>query len=215
MAPVIAVNAPNFEAGRDSQTGNKPGTVGHPLPGVALKIVDPESMEELGGNSEGLLLAKGANRMIGYLGQPELTTDWYNTGDLAVIDDDGFLRITDRLSRFSKIGGEMVPHLKIEEAVHQLFDDCPCAVTGIPDDRRGERIALLFTRTDIEPAELWRRLSETELPKLWVPKRENIYRVDSLPTLGTGKADLRGIRALAENLAACAAPLAAVSEAQP
>jgi acyl-[acyl-carrier-protein]-phospholipid O-acyltransferase/long-chain-fatty-acid--[acyl-carrier-protein] ligase len=117
-----------------------------------------------------------------------------------MIDDDGFLRITDRLSRFSKIGGEMVPHLKIEEAVHELFDDFPCAVCGIPDDRRGERLALLYTREDVEPAELWRRLSETELPKLWVPKRENIYRVESLPTLGTGKADLRGIRLLAEKL---------------
>jgi acyl-[acyl-carrier-protein]-phospholipid O-acyltransferase/long-chain-fatty-acid--[acyl-carrier-protein] ligase len=214
MAPVVAVNSPNFEAGRDSQIGNKPGTVGHPLPGVAVKIVDPETMEELGGNQEGLLLVRGANRMIGYLGQPELTRaalyselpeaasngDWYRTGDLAVIDDDGFLRITDRLSRFSKIGGEMVPHLKIEEAVHELFDDCPCAVCGIPDERRGERIALLFTRTDVEPAELWRRLSETDLPKLWVPKRENIYRVDCLPTLGTGKADLRGIRRVAEEL---------------
>ncbi len=134
MSPVVAVNAPNYEAGRDSQTGGKPGTVGHPLPGVAVKIVDVETMDELGPNQEGLLLAKGANRMIGYLGQPELTSaslhgDWYRTGDLAVMDDDGFLRITDRLSRFSKIGGEMVPHLKIEEAVHELFDDCGCAVT--------------------------------------------------------------------------------------
>jgi len=207
MAPVVAVNAPNFEAGRDSQVGNKPGTVGHPLPGVAVKIVDPETMEDLGANQEGLLLVRGANRMIGYLGQRELTEavlydDWYRTGDLAVMDDDGFLRITDRLSRFSKIGGEMVPHLKIEEAVHELFDDCPCAVCGIPDERRGERLALLFTRTDIEPADLWRRLSETDLPKLWVPKRENIYRVDSLPTLGTGKADLRGIRKMTEELSA-------------
>jgi acyl-[acyl-carrier-protein]-phospholipid O-acyltransferase / long-chain-fatty-acid--[acyl-carrier-protein] ligase len=225
MAPVVAVNSPNFEAGRDSQVGNKPGTVGHPLPGVAVKIVDPETMEELGSNEEGLLLVRGANRMIGYLGQPELTKAvfypelpeeasgselpeaaageaWYRTGDLAVMDDDGFLRITDRLSRFSKIGGEMVPHLKIEEAAHELFDDCPCAVCGIPDERRGERLVLLFTRTDIEPVELWRRLSETDLPKLWVPKRENIYRVDGLPTLGTGKADLRGIRRMAEELSA-------------
>lgn len=172
-------------------------------------------MQELGANVDGLLLVRGANRMIGYLGQPELTKtalwpelpeaavseSWYRTGDLAVMDDDGFLRITDRLSRFSKIGGEMVPHLKIEEAVHELFDDFPCAVCGIPDERRGERVALLFTRGDVEPTELWHRLSETDLPKLWVPKRENIYHVDSLPTLGTGKADLRGIRKMAEELA--------------
>ena len=134
---------------------------------------------------------------------------WYVTGDIAVIDDEGFIRITDRLSRFSKIGGEMVPHLKIEEAIHDLFEDCACAVTGIPDERRGERLALLFTRVDIEPADLWRRLSDTDLPKLWVPKRENIYRVDSLPTLGTGKADLRGIRAMAVELAAAGSHVAA------
>jgi len=216
MSPVVAVNAPGYEAGRDSQVGSKAGTVGHPLPGVAVKLVDPETMEDLADNQEGLLLVRGANRMIGYLGQPELTKaafhtslpsatsneTWYKTGDLAVIDDEGFVRITDRLSRFSKIGGEMVPHLKIEEAIHDLFEDCACAVTGIPDERRGERLALLFLRVDIEPAELWRRLSETDLPKLWVPKRENIYRVESLPTLGTGKADLRGIRAMAVELAA-------------
>jgi acyl-[acyl-carrier-protein]-phospholipid O-acyltransferase / long-chain-fatty-acid--[acyl-carrier-protein] ligase len=206
MSPVVAVNAPGYEAGKDSQVGTKSGTVGHPLPGVTVKIVDPETMVELGGNQEGLLLVRGANRMLGYLGQEELTKsalcdDWYRTGDLAIIDDEGFIRITDRLSRFSKIGGEMVPHLKIEEAVHELFDDFACAVTGIPDERRGERLALLFTREDVEPAVLWKRLSETELPKLWVPKRENIYRVESLPTLGTGKADLRGIRAMAVTLA--------------
>ncbi len=223
MAPVVAVNSPNFEAGRDSQIATKPGTVGHPLPGVAVKIVDPETMVELQANQEGLLLVRGANRMLGYLGQDALTNAalyselpaaalyseppeaafseaWYRTGDLAVMDDDGFLRITDRLSRFSKIGGEMVPHLKIEEAVHELFEDCPCAVTGVPDERRGERLALLYTREDLEPAELWRRLSATDLPKLWVPKRENVYRVASLPTLGTGKADLRGIRKMAEEL---------------
>jgi acyl-[acyl-carrier-protein]-phospholipid O-acyltransferase / long-chain-fatty-acid--[acyl-carrier-protein] ligase len=207
MSPVVAVNAPGYEAGKDSQAGTKAGTVGHPLPGVTVMIADPDTLEELGGNREGLLLVRGANRMLGYLGQPELTDsvlfgEWYRTGDLAIIDDEGFIRITDRLSRFSKIGGEMVPHLKIEEAVHELFDDFACAVTGIPDERRGERIALLFTREDVEPAEVWRRLSETELPKLWVPKRENIYRVGSLPTLGTGKADLRGIRAMAVELAA-------------
>jgi acyl-[acyl-carrier-protein]-phospholipid O-acyltransferase / long-chain-fatty-acid--[acyl-carrier-protein] ligase len=213
MSPVVAVNAPGYEAGKDSQVGTKAGTVGHPLPGVAVKVVDPETLVELGGNQEGLLLVRGANRMLGYLGQTEAAlcselpeaasnNSWYRTGDLAVIDDEGFIRITDRLSRFSKIGGEMVPHLKIEEAVHELFDDFACAVTGIPDEKRGERLALLFTREDVESSEIWRRLSETELPKLWVPKLENIYRVESLPTLGTGKADLRGIRATAVDLAA-------------
>ncbi|MGA7408900.1 MAG: acyl-[ACP]--phospholipid O-acyltransferase, partial [Bryobacteraceae bacterium] len=116
MSPVIAVNGPNFEAGKDTQPGNKPGTVGHPLPGIVVKVVNPDTLESLGPSSEGLLVVKGANRMLGYLGQPERTAEavrdgWYITGDIGAIDDEGFVRITDRTSRFSKIGGEMVPHL--------------------------------------------------------------------------------------------------------
>jgi acyl-[acyl-carrier-protein]-phospholipid O-acyltransferase/long-chain-fatty-acid--[acyl-carrier-protein] ligase len=121
MAPVVAVNVPNFEAGKDTQIGNKFGTVGHPLPGVAVRIVDPETLELRGANEEGLLMVKGANRMMGYLGKEAHEEDWYRTGDIAVLDDEGFLRITDRLSRFSKIGGEMVPHLKIEDAFHSVW----------------------------------------------------------------------------------------------
>jgi acyl-[acyl-carrier-protein]-phospholipid O-acyltransferase/long-chain-fatty-acid--[acyl-carrier-protein] ligase len=106
MSPVVAVNVPNFEAGRDTQIGNKFGTVGHPLPGVAAKIVDPETMEPRGANQEGLLMVKGANRMLGYVGRPAESDaqdeGWYRTGDIAVLDDEGFLRITDRLSRFTR-----------------------------------------------------------------------------------------------------------------
>ena len=126
---------------------------------------------------------------------------WYVTGDIAAIDDEGFLRITDRLSRFSKIGGEMVPHLKVEEAVYHVIGDAACVVTGIPDDQRGERLVVLYTRAEMTPAELWQKISESELPKLWLPKRENLYLVESLPTLGTGKIDLRAVRIRAEQLA--------------
>jgi len=126
MSPVVAVNSPNFEAGKDTQLGNKAGTVGHPLPGIAVKVVDPATMESLPANAEGLLLVKGPNRMLGYLGQPERTADavqdgWYVTGDIGAIDDEGFIRITDRLARFSKIAGEMVPHLKVEESVYAII----------------------------------------------------------------------------------------------
>jgi len=202
MSPVVAVNAPDYDAGRDTQTGTKPGTVGHPLPGVAVKVVDPETMTPLGPNVEGLLLVRGSNRMTGYLGQPQKTADvlrdgWYVTGDIAVIDDDGFVRITDRLSRFSKVGGEMVPHLKIEEAIYSVIGDYRCAVTGIPDDQRGERLVALYTHPSITPQELALKLGETDLPKLWLPKRDSIYQVDSLPTLGTGKLDLRGVKQMA------------------
>ncbi len=205
MAPVVAVNAPNFEAGKYTQVGNKPGTVGHPLPGVAAKIVDPVTLQPLPPNHEGLLLVKGANRMTGYLGQPERTAEvccdgWYITGDIALLDDEGFLRITDRLSRFSKIAGEMVPHVRIEEAVSQVLGDAPCAVTAIADDQRGERLVALYTHPEIAPDQLWQRLAATDLPRLWLPKRENVHLVESLPLLGTGKLDLRGVKSLAQQL---------------
>ena len=134
--------------------------------------------------------------------KPERTAEvvregWYVTGDIAMVDDEGFIRITDRLSRFSKIGGEMVPHLKIEEAIDQILGEHACAVAGVPDEQRGERLVALYARPDIEPGELWKRLSETDLPRLWLPKRENICQVESLPTLGTGKLDLRGVKAKA------------------
>jgi acyl-[acyl-carrier-protein]-phospholipid O-acyltransferase/long-chain-fatty-acid--[acyl-carrier-protein] ligase len=196
MSPVVAVNVPNFEAGRDTQVGNKFGTVGHPLPGVAAKIVDPETLEPKGANEEGLLIVKGANRMLGYVGKGAHSDDWYTTGDIAVLDDEGFLRITDRLSRFSKIGGEMVPHLKIEDAIHKVCGDEPCVVVGIPDEKKGERLVVLFTGP-MGAEEVWKRLAETDLPKLWLPKRENIYSIECLPTLGTGKLDLRAVKALA------------------
>jgi acyl-[acyl-carrier-protein]-phospholipid O-acyltransferase/long-chain-fatty-acid--[acyl-carrier-protein] ligase len=199
MSPVVAVNSPNFREGKEVQIGTKHGTVGLPIPGVAVKIVDPETMEPLPPGQAGMLLVKGPNRMLGYLNEPERTAqvfhgDWYITGDMAKVDEDGFLAITDRLSRFSKVGGEMVPHLLVEERISKACGDAPCAVTGLPDERKGERLAVLYTDPTITPEELWRRLAETDLPKLWLPKLENIHHVDELPVLGTGKLDLRGVR---------------------
>ena len=206
MSPVVAVNAPGFREGKEIQIGTKHGTVGLPIPGVAVRIVDLETKEPLPPGQEGMLLVKGPNRMIGYLNQPDRTAqvfekDWYITGDMAKVDEDGFLSITDRISRFSKVGGEMVPHLLIEDMIGKTCGDSPCAVTGLPDERKGERLAVLYTDPDITPEELWRRLSETDLPKLWLPKLENIHHVDALPILGTGKLDLRGVRARALELA--------------
>jgi acyl-[acyl-carrier-protein]-phospholipid O-acyltransferase/long-chain-fatty-acid--[acyl-carrier-protein] ligase len=207
MSPVIAVNTKGYQADRESQPGSKPGTVGRPVPGVAVRIVDPETLAPLEQGREGLLLVRGPNLMLGYLGQPERTAaatpgGWYNTGDIARYDNDGFLAITDRLARFSKIGGEMVPHLKLEEAVSEATGGEPCCVAGVPDEQRGERLVVLYTNRAVTAAELWQKLSASELPKLWVPKREDIHCVDAIPTLGTGKVDLRGARALAIQQAA-------------
>jgi acyl-[acyl-carrier-protein]-phospholipid O-acyltransferase/long-chain-fatty-acid--[acyl-carrier-protein] ligase len=202
MGPVVAVNVPDVQEGRERQTGAKFGTVGHPIPGVACKVVHPETGEPIFSDEAGLLLVKGPNRMAGYLGQPEKTDEavrdgWYVTGDIAAIDDDGFIRITDRLSRFSKIGGEMVPHLKVEEAITALVGECGCVVTAVPDDQKGERLVVFYTHKEMTPEALWEQLSQTDLPKLWIPKRENFYYIETIPTLGTGKVDLRAVKALA------------------
>jgi acyl-[acyl-carrier-protein]-phospholipid O-acyltransferase / long-chain-fatty-acid--[acyl-carrier-protein] ligase len=206
MSPVIAVNTPGFREGKEIQIGTRHGTVGLPIPGVAVRVVDPDTMQQLPPGHEGLLLVKGPNRMLGYLNDPARTAqvfkdDWYITGDMAKVDEDGFLAITDRISRFSKVGGEMVPHLLVEELIGKACGDAPCAVTGLPDERKGERLAVLYTDPNLTPEELWRRLSETDLPKLWLPKLENIHHVDELPVLGTGKLDLRGVRTRAQELA--------------
>ncbi|TMA08187.1 MAG: acyl-[ACP]--phospholipid O-acyltransferase, partial [Deltaproteobacteria bacterium] len=202
MGPVVAVNIPDVQEGREHQTGLKPGTVGHPVPGVAAKVVNPDTGEMLPPGDEGLLLVKGPNRMMGYLGEPQKTAEvskdsWYITGDIASIDDDGFIRITDRLSRFSKIGGEMVPHIKVEEAINQILGDQSCVVTSIPDEQKGERLVVFYTRNATEPQELWDKLNQTDLPKLWIPKRENFYCVEAIPLLGSGKADLKKAKTMA------------------
>ena len=195
MAPVVAVNVPDAAG-----TGSRPGTVGRPLPGISAKIVDPETGEGPLVGKEGLLLVTGPNQMRGYLGEPDLTRDaqrdgWYVTGDIAAIDADGFIRITDRLSRFSKIAGEMVPHMQVEERLQALLQDPhTCVVTAVPDAVKGERLVALYTDPDLPAQEIWERLSHGDLPKLWIPKRDDLHIVDAIPTLGTGKVDLRAVR---------------------
>ncbi|HET9918110.1 MAG TPA: AMP-binding protein, partial [Candidatus Binatia bacterium] len=202
LSPVVAVNTPDVLDGKEKQTGHKPGTVGQPLPGVAAKVIDPENGETLGPGQAGLLLVKGPNVMLGYLNQQNLTDqamrrDWYVTGDIATIDDDGFVTISDRLSRFSKIGGEMVPHMKIEEMINEILGSPASVVTAIPDEHRGERLVVFYAKNSISRDELWDKLNKSELPKLWIPKRDDLRPIDEIPVLGSGKADLKKIKALA------------------
>jgi acyl-[acyl-carrier-protein]-phospholipid O-acyltransferase / long-chain-fatty-acid--[acyl-carrier-protein] ligase len=182
--------------------GNREGTVGLPLPGTAVKTVDPETGADLPAGTEGMILVSGPQVMVGYLNRPEETAKvlkdgWYTTGDLGVIDADGFLKITDRLSRFSKIGGEMVPHLKIEEALQEGSgaSEREFVVTSVPDERRGERILVLHTASSKHLERAMQNLAG--LPPLWRPKRDDFVRVDHLPLLGSGKIDLRGAREMA------------------
>src|SRR5262249_38244168 len=170
-------------------------------------VRDPERRFAAG--SEAMLLVKGPNVTPGYLGRPDLTAKairdgWYTTGDMAKIDDDGFITITGRLSRFAKIAGEMVPLEKVGEDMHAVLgtNDRLLAVTAIPAERRGERLVVLhlpsFTRA---PREMAQRLTERGLPNLFIPGDRDYFQVNELPVLGTGKLDLRRVKELALEVA--------------
>jgi acyl-[acyl-carrier-protein]-phospholipid O-acyltransferase / long-chain-fatty-acid--[acyl-carrier-protein] ligase len=206
-APAVALNVPNFRSHGFFQTGTKRGTIGHPIPGVSVRILDPETGALLPENAPGLLHVKGPNIMREYLGMPEKTAQvlqdgWYNTGDMAMVDEDGFITITGRLSRFSKLGGEMVPHATVEEELHKLINasEQVLAVAGVPDEQKGERLVVLHTMTDEQYDELIGKLDESDIPNLWRPRPNAFYRVESIPVLGTGKMDLKQVQELAKKL---------------
>ena len=174
---------------------------GLPLPGVAIRIVDPETRQTLPDGEEGLMLVKGPNVMLGYLNQPEKTAEvlqdgWYNTGDIARMSDRGFVTLTGRLSRFSKIAGEMVPHGAVEDALQAAAEaDEPCvAVVGKTDAAKGEQLAVCYTNKAGDPEMLISKLRKFNLPNLWIPRAANFIRIPELPILGTGKLDLCAIQ---------------------
>lgn len=211
-SPVVSVNARDFRAAGFRQVGGKRGSIGHPLPGISVRVVDPATLdhgtgEPLPPGQTGLLLVRGPNVMQGYLGRPEQTAEvlrdgWYVTGDIALVDEDGFLVITDRLSRFSKIGGEMVPHIKVEEKLHELAGatEQSFVVTSVPDEKKGERLVVLHNLDDVRLKETLEKLGQCDLPNLWIPRANQFFRVESFPILGTGKLDLRRVRDVASEL---------------
>ena len=208
-SPVVAVNSRDFRAPGFRQIAGRRGTIGHPLPGVVARIVDPETLQTLPPNTPGMLLVRGPNVMKGYLGRPDKTAEvlrngWYTTGDIATMEEDGFLRITDRLTRFSKIGGEMVPHIKIEEKLHELAEATEqlFVVSAVPDEKKGERIIVLHTLPEEKLAPVLEKLAQSDLPALWKPRANQFFHVDTLPYLGTGKLDLRALKTKAAELAA-------------
>src|SRR6185312_698558 len=193
---VVTVNGRDFRAPGFRQVAARRGRIGHPLPGVSVRIVDIDTGAPVAPGASGMLLVKGPNVMRGYLGRPEKTAEvlrdgWYTTGDVAIMEEDGFLTITDRLSRFSKIGGEMVPHVRIEEKLQEF------AVTSLPDDKKGERIMVVTTLSDPKLATVLEKLAQSDMPALWKPKPNQFVHTDALPLLGTGKLDLRGVKTIA------------------
>ena len=155
-----------------------------------------------------MLLVKGPNVMKGYLDQPEETAKvmhdgWYITGDIAMIDNDGFIHITGRLSRFSKIGGEMVPHIRIEEAIQKILGDeenseLSVVVTAVPDERKGERLVVVHTPLAMTPQEICERAGQDRPAEPVDPRRDSFLEVEAIPVLGSGKTDLKAISDLAK-----------------
>lgn len=187
----------------------RPGSVGQLLPGLALRITDPSTGAGLPVNQSGMIWFKGPNVFKGYLKQPRKTEevlqdDWFRTGDIGRLDGDGFLFIEGRLSRFSKIGGEMVPHESVEEhitrALHLEGDnERRIAVVGIPDEEKGEALVLISTvaseAVKQEIIQLRYTLLEQGVPSLWIPRR--LVRVEQIPVLASGKLDLKSCEKLA------------------
>jgi acyl-[acyl-carrier-protein]-phospholipid O-acyltransferase/long-chain-fatty-acid--[acyl-carrier-protein] ligase len=205
LSPVVAANIPDVAFGSLTLHHNRAGSIGQPIPGVAGRVVDPDSLATLPLGQEGLLLIRGANVMEGYLHREEMTAKVvknheYVTGDMGRIDEDGHITLTGRLSRFAKIGGEMVPLEKIEDELHGLLQTSErvLAVASVPDEKRGERLIVLHVaQMTWQPHHLCRGLCERGLPNLWVPGERDFFPVPTLPTLGSGKLDLKAVKDLA------------------
>ncbi|HEX4696538.1 MAG TPA: AMP-binding protein [Candidatus Udaeobacter sp.] len=200
-APVVSVNLPDLEPSRPGehvQPSSRLGSVGRLAPGMAAEIRDPDTEQKLSLFQTGMLWLRGVNIFEGYLHDPKRTAEvlhdgWLKTGDIGRFDEDGFLYIEGRLSRFSKIGGEMVPHETIETKIIELLglagrDERPIAVMGVQDQAKGEALVLL-SAVDIDTEKLREKLHAAGVPNLWIPR--NVRRVDSIPVLASGKLDLK------------------------
>ncbi|NNE01401.1 MAG: AMP-binding protein, partial [Pirellulaceae bacterium] len=213
LSPLVSVNIPPSRSNAKFQPDRVEGSVGRPLPGIAARVVSPDTGEELIAGEDGMLLVTGPNVMKGYANRDDLTAKaihagWYETGDIAHVDDQGFLHITGRLSRFSKIGGEMVPHIRIEEELCKLLcegeddEELRVCVTAIPDAKKGERLIVLHKETSKSVDELRDGLKQVGLPNLFIPSNDSFFAVEEIPMLGTGKLDLKQARERAAELAA-------------
>lgn len=212
LSPLVSVNVPPARDPNDGRVLRREGSVGLPIPGVRIRIEDVDSGAVLGPNRPGMLWVSGPNVMQGYLHRRDLTDEvlvdgWYRTGDIAYVDDDGFIHITGRVSRFSKIGGEMVPHIQIEEELARIIDErlaregrsdqadgYVVAVSAVPDERKGERLVVLYVPLGIEPETMRTGLQEAGLPALYIPSADSFVPVEKIPILGSGKLDLKGLQ---------------------
>jgi acyl-[acyl-carrier-protein]-phospholipid O-acyltransferase/long-chain-fatty-acid--[acyl-carrier-protein] ligase len=211
-SPATNVNLPEPSdiEGQSTIKSSRDGTVGNFLPGIAVKLTDPTTDEPLPIDKSGIIWMKGANIFPGYLNNQAKTDEvikdnWFKTGDVGSLDADGFLTIEGRISRFSKIGGEMVPHETVEAAINHALGldeetERKVAVVSIPDEKKGEAIALLSTIAGValeqECLDLRYRLLDQGIPSLWCPK--TILPVEEIPILASGKLDIKACEVLAK-----------------
>jgi acyl-[acyl-carrier-protein]-phospholipid O-acyltransferase/long-chain-fatty-acid--[acyl-carrier-protein] ligase len=218
LSPVVCMNLPDSDREVPGhERVHRPGTVGRALPGVCLRTVDPKTHAVLEPGAEGLLFVRGPNVMQGYLDDPEATAKvmhgkWYDTGDIGRVDRDSFLVLTDRLSRFAKIGGEMVPQGRVEEALAEVCSRLmegaagieaampDFAVCAVPDEKKGERLVVLHTTLGFNPEDWCAGLAKAGLPAIFLPRADQYFEVPEIPRLGTGKLDLGRLKALAREL---------------
>jgi acyl-[acyl-carrier-protein]-phospholipid O-acyltransferase / long-chain-fatty-acid--[acyl-carrier-protein] ligase len=199
-SPVVACNLP-------VEGKYRKGSVGKLFPGMAARVLNSETGEPQSIYKQGILCLKGCNVFAGYLDNPSATAEaidsegWFITGDLARMDEDGFLYIEGRLSRFSKIAGEMVPHGTVEQAIAKAYgvhdsEDASFVVTGKADDEKGE-VLILVSTLEIDISKLREKLSlaEIALPNLWIPRL--MVKVEKIPLLASGKLDIKAIRRIA------------------
>jgi acyl-[acyl-carrier-protein]-phospholipid O-acyltransferase / long-chain-fatty-acid--[acyl-carrier-protein] ligase len=199
--PVASVNIPDAIDVNywQVQMGNKLGTVGMPLPGSSFRIVDPDTLEELATGEDGLILIGGTQVMLGYLDDEEKTNEviaeidgkrWYKTGDKGHLDEDGFLTIVDRYSRFAKLGGEMVSLTAVEETIRAALDkpELELVAVNLPDEKKGEKIVVLIAES-IELDEIKKAMLEANANPLMIPSK--VKAVEEIPKLGSGKTDFK------------------------
>src|SRR5438093_1665607 len=206
-SPVVSVNLPEpqpAKPGEQVQPSSRLGSVGKMAPGIAAEIREPENDRKLSLHETGMVWFRGANIFEGYLHDEKRTADvlqdgWFKTGDVGRFDEDGFLYIEGRLPRFSKIGGEMVPHEVIEHKIVDLLDlsgkdERMVAIVGVQDKAKGEALVLL-SAVDVDLAQLRKKLHDAGVPNLWIPK--HVQRVGAIPVLASGKLDLKRCKELA------------------
>ncbi len=205
LSPIVSVNLSSDIRKLGSKTGKK-NSIGPSLNNVYSIVADPETLAPLPPEREGLLLVKGPNVMKGYLNDPERTNEvmhngFYNTGDMAKMDTAGYITLCGRLSRFSKIAGEMVPHEMAERIINEIAGtEAQCAVVcGVPDPVKGEALAVFYTpEMPCSPAEIVEQLKQRNVSNLWIPKLTHFQPIEKIPVLGSGKLDLATIRTLAK-----------------